>query len=99
MAQRERERGIRTALGVASTRIVTLALRQSAALVGAGTLLGPVAAWAVSRVLESLLYGVAADDPLTLLAPLVLIAVALASCGVPARRATSVDPMTALRFE
>lgn len=100
MAQRERERGIRTALGVASTRIVTLAWRQSAALVGAGTLLGPVAAWAVSRVLESLLYGVAADDPLTfLLAPLVLIAVALASCGVPARRATSVDPMTALRFE
>ena len=100
VAQREREIGIRMALGAASTRIVTLVLRQGAALVGAGTLMGVVAAWAGSRVLESLLYGVAADDPLTfLLAPLVLIAVALAACWVPARRATSVDPMTALRFE
>ena len=100
VAQREREIGIRMALGAASPRIVVLVLGQGAALVGAGTLLGVVAALAGSRVLESLLYGVAADDLLTfLLAPLVLIAVGLVACWLPARRATNVDPMRALRFE
>ncbi len=100
VAQREREIGIRMALGAASTQIVTLVLGQGAVLVGAGTLMGAVAALAASRVLESLLYGVAADDPLTfLLAPLLLAAVALAACWFPARRATRVDPMRMLRFE
>ena len=69
------------ALGASSTQIVTLVLGQGAALVGAGALTGAVAGLAGSRVLESLLYGVATDDPLTfLLAPLVLAAVALAAC-------------------
>ena len=100
VAQREREIGIRLALGAGSTQIATLVLRQGAVLVGAGTLAGVVAALAGSRVLESLLYGVSADDLLTFaLAPLVLIAVALVACWLPARRATSVDPMRALRFE
>ncbi len=100
VAQRGREIGVRMALGATSTQIVTLVLGQGAALVGAGALTGVVAAWAGSRVLESLLYGVAADDPLTfLLAALVLAAVALAACWFPARRATRVDPMKMLRFE
>ena len=100
VAQREREIGIRMALGAAGGQIVTLVLGQGAVLVGTGTLMGVVAALAASRVLESLLYGVAADDPLTfLLAPLVLAAVALAACWLPARRAMRVDPMRMLRFE
>ena len=100
VAQREREIGIRMALGAGGARIVRLVLWQGAVLVGAGTLVGVVAALAGSRALESLLYGVEADDPLTfLLAPLVLVAVALVACWLPARRATSVDPMSALRFE
>ena len=100
VAQREREIGIRMALGAGGARIVRLVLGQGAVLVGAGTLVGVVAALAGSRTLESLLYGVDANDPLTfLLAPLVLVAVALVACWLPARRATSVDPMRALRFE
>lgn len=100
VAQREREIGIRIALGAGSAQIVTLVLRQGAVLVGAGTLTGVVFALAGSRVLESLLYGVAADDLLTFaVAPLVPVAVALVACWLPARRATSVDPIKALRFE
>ncbi len=100
VAQREREIGIRLALGAGSTQIVTLVLRQGAVLVGAGTLAGVVAALAGSRVLESLLYGVSGKDMLTFaLAPLVLIAVALVACWFPARRATRVDPMRMLRLE
>ncbi len=100
VAQREREIGIRMALGAGSTRIVTLVLRQGAALVGVGTLVGVAVTLAGSRVLESLLYGVSADDLLTFaLAPLALVAIALVACWIPARRATSVDPIRALRFE
>ena len=88
------------ALGAGGTQIIALVVGQGAALVGAGTLLGMGVAVAASRILESLLYGVAADDPLTfLLAPFVLVAVALAACWLPARRATRVDPMRMLRFE
>ena len=100
VAQREREIGVRMALGAARAQIAMLVLRQGAVLVGAGTLAGVAAAFAASRVLESLLYGVSADDLLTFaLAPLVLVAVALVACWLPARRATSVDPISALRFE
>ena len=100
VAQREREIGIRMALGAGSARIVTLVLRQGATLVGVGTLVGVAVAFAGSRVLESLLYGVSADDLMTFaLAPLALVAVALIACWIPARRAASVDPIRALRFE
>ena len=100
VAQREREIGIRMALGAGNTQIVTLVLRQGTALVGAGALMGTGVAAAASRMLESLLYGVAADDHLTfLLAPFVLLAVALAACWFPARRATRVDPVRMLRLE
>ena len=100
VAQREREIGIRMALGAGSAQIVALVVRQGAALVGAGTLVGVAVAMAGSRVLESQLYGISADDlPAFVLAPLVLLAVALVACWIPARRATSVDPIRALRFE
>lgn len=100
VAQREHEIGVRMALGARRTQIVPLVLGQGAALVGMGTLLGVGAAVASSRMLESLLYGVAADDPLTFVAAsLVLVAVALAACWFPARRAASIDPMRMLRFE
>ena len=100
VAQREREIGIRMALGAGNARILALVVGQGAALAGAGVLLGVGAAAAASRALESFLYGVAADDPLTfLLAPLVLAAAALAACWLPARRAASVDPLRMLRSE
>ena len=100
VAQREREMAIRMALGAGSAQIIALVLGQGAALVGAGTLMGVGAAAAASRMLESLLYGVTAYDRLTfLVAPFVLVAVALAACWFPARRATRVDPMRMLRFE
>ena len=100
VAQREREIGIRMALGAKSTQIVALVLGQGAALVGAGTLMGMGAGAAATRMLESLLYGVAADDLLVfLIAPFMLAAVALVACWFPARRATRVDPMRMLRLE
>ena len=100
VAQREREIGIRMALGAGSAQIIGLVLRQGATLVGVGTIVGVAAALAGSRVLESQLYGVSADDLLAfMLAPLALVAAALVACWIPARRATSVDPIRALRFE
>ena len=72
----------------------------STALVAAGAVVGMAAAAASSRVLESLLHGVSVDDRLTFLgAPLVLVAVALVACYLPARRATRIDPMETLRCE
>ena len=92
VARREREIGIRMALGAGGTEIVALVLGQGAAIVGTGTLMGIGAAAAGSRMLESHLYGVTAADPLTfVLAPLVPVAVASVACWFPARRATRVD--------
>ena len=100
VAQRRGEIGIRMALGARGGDILGLVVRQGAMLVATGAVIGLAAAAASSRVLESFLYGVATDDGLTLLAaPLVLAAVALVACWLPARRATRVDPMEVLRFE
>ena len=100
VAQRRGEIGIRMALGARRGHILALVVRQGAALVVAGGVIGVFAAAASSRVLESLLYGVTTDDPLTFIAaPLVVAAVALAACWLPARRAARVDPMKTLRFE
>jgi len=88
------------ALGARRGDILALVARQGAVLVAVGAAAGMAGATVSSRVLESLLYGIATDDLLTFVAaPLVLVAVALAACWFPARRATLVDPMKALRFE
>ncbi len=100
VAQRRGEIGIRMALGARRGDILGLVVRQGAMLVAAGAIVGLGAAAASSRVLESFLYGVTTDDRLTFVAaPLVLVAVALVACWLPARRATRVDPMEALRDE
>ena len=100
VSQRRREIGVRMALGAQRGDIVTLVVRQGAVLVAAGAVLGLLAAAASSRVLESFLYGVSTDDRLTFVAgPLVLVAAALVACWLPARRATRIDPIQALRVE
>ena len=100
VAQRRGEIGIRMALGARRGDILGLVVRQGAVLVAAGAAVGLAAGALSSRVLESFLYGVATDDRLTFAAaPLVLVAVALVACWLPARRATRVDPMEVLRFE
>jgi len=98
VAQRRREIAIRVALGAGRRQILALVVGQGAAIVAVGTLLGMGAAVASSRTLESLLYGIATDDRLTfLLAPFMLVVVALFACWLPARRATRVDPTGGLR--
>ena len=88
------------ALGGRSRDVLTLILRQGMrpALIGAA--IGMAFAFALTRLIKSLLFGVNAADPLTFVViPLLLLAVALIACYLPARRATKVDPMVALRYE
>ena len=88
------------ALGAQRGSILGLLMMQGFRLVAAGAVIGIAAAAGSSWILESFLYGVATDDRLTFMAaPLVLAAVALVACWLPARRAARVDPMQALRFE
>jgi len=100
VSQRRREIGVRMALGAQRGAVVALVVRQGAGLVAAGTLLGLLASTASVRLLDSLVFGVATDDPLTFIAaPLVLAGVALLACWLPGRRAARIDPMDALRVE
>jgi putative ABC transport system permease protein len=99
-AQRTQEIGIRMALGADASHVLQTVLGDGLRPVLAGILLGVAGAFALSRVLASLLFHVAATDPSTfLLAAAVLTAVAIAACLGPARRATKVDPVIALRSE
>ena len=100
VAQRTHEIGIRMALGAQPSGIARMVLADALKLAGWGTALGIAAGLALTRFLSSLLYGARPDDPITYIAvSLVLIAVALLACYIPARRAAKVDPMVALRYE
>jgi len=100
VARRTREIGIRSALGAQKRDVLSLIGRQGFLLVTCGAALGVAAALAITRSLSSLLYGVTSSDPLTFVAVCaLLIAVGLAACYIPARRATQVDPIVALRYE
>jgi len=99
-AQRTFEIGVRVALGASRTSIFGMVIRQSLELVMVGLGLGGAAALALSRLLSSYLYGITAQDPLTFLAVAgLLVCMALAAGYLPARRATKVDPVVALRHE
>ena len=100
VGQRRREFGIRLALGARRGEIVRLVLRRGVVLFTSGAAIGLLAAAASARVLSTLLFNVTAFDPLSFgVATLVMLAVAVAACGLPARRAAGVDPSLALRAE
>jgi putative ABC transport system permease protein len=100
VTQRTREIGIRRALGAGGADVLKLVLKEGLKLSLVGVVIGLIAAFALARLLESLLYGIRAIDPLTFsVTPLLLTAVALTASFIPAARAVKIDPMKALRYE
>jgi ABC-type antimicrobial peptide transport system permease subunit len=100
VARRTHETGIRMALGAQRRDVVSLVLRETMLLVGAGVIIGLSAALWATRLIASLLYGLTPNDPMTItLASLLLLTVAALAGYFPARRASRVDPMEALRHE
>jgi predicted permease len=100
VSRRTREIGVRIALGAGRGDVLRMMLRHGLLLTVLGLALGSVAALSLTRLIKTMLYGVGATDPLTFVAVALLLAgVALLACWIPARRATKVDPMAALRTE
>ena len=100
VVQRTNEIGIRLALGAQSRDVLLMIIKQGSKLIIVGLAIGLVGAYAATRVIASLLFGVTTKDPFTFVAAAVLLAiVALLACYVPAWRATKVDPLEALRYE
>jgi len=100
VTQRSQELGIRMALGARTSDVLLLVLGQGMALAVGGTAIGVAAAIAGGQVVSTLLFGVSGRDPLTLGGvAIALTIVALVACYIPARRAASVDPLIALRYE
>ncbi|HEY6401983.1 MAG TPA: ABC transporter permease [Blastocatellia bacterium] len=100
VAQRAQEIGVRKALGAQNGDVLRLVIRQGMAAVLPGVVIGLLITFAATRVMKSMLFGVSPNDPLTFVViALSLVSVALLACWIPARRATKVDPMVALRCE
>jgi putative ABC transport system permease protein len=100
VSQRTRELGIRMSLGATPAGMLRLILSESIQLILFGVAIGVAAAFGLSRMLASMLYGVSSTDPRIFLSvTTLLVVIALAACLIPARRAMRIDPMAALRHE
>jgi putative ABC transport system permease protein len=100
VSQRTHEIGLRIALGAQPDDVLKLIMKQGMTLALVGVVIGIIASFAFTRAIKSLLFNVSATDALTFLAvSLALASVALLACWIPARRATKVDPIVALRYE